>query len=323
MFDIFTIGDIKLDTFVILNDASLQCELKMPECKLCIDYGAKIDVKVVDNQIAGSAPNVAIGLARMGKRSTVRSPLGEDVTYLLAMQTLKKEKVDTKQLHTDKKEKSSYSVVMNFKGERTMLTGHIKHNYKLPAKMPKSKWIYLCEMGEGYEGLYKSLLKKTKRNGAKIAMNPGSVQVDQRKKVTMELLKHVDLLFVNKEEARDLLKSKETDIRRLASKLYKVTGGMIVITDGRAGAYGFDGEELYFAKMFPGKRIEATGAGDSFASGFIGALLHGGDMQDGLKWGSVNAANVVQYVGGQEGLLSATAIKKKLKAKPSYKINTL
>ena len=67
-YDLITIGDIKLDTFVVLDEANISCELRMPECKLCLDYGAKIDVDVVDSQIAGSAPNVAVGLARMKKR---------------------------------------------------------------------------------------------------------------------------------------------------------------------------------------------------------------------------------------------------------------
>ena len=71
IYDLITIGDIKLDTFVVLDEANISCELKMPECKLCLDYGAKIDVKIVDSQIAGSAPNVAVGLARMKKKTSI------------------------------------------------------------------------------------------------------------------------------------------------------------------------------------------------------------------------------------------------------------
>ena len=76
MYDLITIGDIKLDTFVVLDGNGQQCSLKMPEAKLCLDYGAKIDVQVVDSQIAGSAPNVAIGLARMKKKTAVLSVMG-------------------------------------------------------------------------------------------------------------------------------------------------------------------------------------------------------------------------------------------------------
>ena len=54
-----TIGDTKLDTFVVLDEASLQCQLKMPDCQLCIAYGEKIVVDVVEYQIAGTAQNVA------------------------------------------------------------------------------------------------------------------------------------------------------------------------------------------------------------------------------------------------------------------------
>src|SRR3989338_10146076 len=104
MLDIITIGDIKLDTFVLLHDASLQCQLlkspihtsatpsnsplgrgRIEDCRLCLDYGAKIDVKVVDSQVAGSAPNVARGLARQKHKTAIVSVMGKDTTRPLAL----------------------------------------------------------------------------------------------------------------------------------------------------------------------------------------------------------------------------------------------
>src|SRR3989344_4109011 len=112
MHDIITVGDIKLDTFVVLNDASIQCQLKMPECQLCMEYGAKIIGDVVASEIAGSAPNVARGLARMKWKTAVMSNMGKDGTLDLAIKTLKGENVTTKYIHAIKGEQSSYSVVL-------------------------------------------------------------------------------------------------------------------------------------------------------------------------------------------------------------------
>src|SRR3989338_9018579 len=162
MYDLITIGDIKLDTFVLLNDANVQCQFKMPECKLCLDYGAKIDVYVVDSQIAGSAPNVAVGLSRLGQKTAVFSLMGEDTTLPLALQVLAKEHVGIEFIETIPGVQSSYSVVLNFKSEKTILTGHIEREYHLPKNFPHPTWIYVAEMGHGYENLYKDVVAYAK-----------------------------------------------------------------------------------------------------------------------------------------------------------------
>ena len=92
MYNILTIGDIKLDTFIVVEDANVMCELKMPACQLCIEYGKKIPVQDIDTQIAGSAPNVAIGLARMKQKTAVYAQMGKDILHKLAIEFLKQTK---------------------------------------------------------------------------------------------------------------------------------------------------------------------------------------------------------------------------------------
>lgn len=323
MLDMITIGDIKLDTFVLLHDANLQCELKMPECKLCLDYGAKIDVKIVDSQIAGSAPNVAVGLSRQKLQTAVLSVLGKDATEPLAYKVLEKEGVDTRYIKALKGEQSTYSVVLNFKGEKTILTGHIEHDYTLPKRMQKPKWLYVCELGGGYEKMYKEVIRYKKQDGVKIAANPGNIQIEERKKELLALFKHLEVLFVNKEEAQYLTKSKSLEIHKLAGALSKLGPKHVVITDGKNGAYEYNGKGLQYCPIFEAKLLEATGAGDAFATGFLGALLHGKECTEALRWGAVNAASSIEFVGPQKGLLSAAQIKKRLKAHPEFKIEQL
>lgn len=322
-FDLITIGDIKLDTFVVLDDANVSCELKMPECKLCLDYGAKINVKIVDSQIAGSAPNVAVGLARMKKKISILSVMGEDTTRPLALEHLKREGVDVSLIEVIKGEKSTYSVVLNFLGEKTILTGHIKHEYHLPKKFPKPTWLYVGEMGEGYEKIYKQVADYAKKDGVRITMNPGSIQIDERKKSLYDLLPYLEVLFINLEEAQRLTKSKSLEVHKLAGALSKLGPKHVVITDGKNGAYEYGGRDLRFCPIFPSKLVEATGAGDAFASGYLGALLSGESCSEGLRWGAVNSSSVVGYVGPTKGLLSATEIRKRLKAKPNFNVKTV
>lgn len=322
MYHLITIGDIKLDTFVVLDKTSPQCCLRMPEAKLCLDYGAKINVKIVDSQIAGSAPNVAVGLARMGMKTAVLSSMGEDTTRPLAIEVLKHEGVGTSFIQTAKGEKSTYSVVLNFQGEKTILTGHIKHEYHLPTSFPKPKWLYVGEMGGGYEKLYRQLIAYAKKDGVRIALNPGSIQIEEHKRVLHDLLPYLEVLFVNREEAQTLSGSSASEIHKLAGALFEHGSKHVIITDGVNGSYEYGGHELRHCPIFPAKLVEATGAGDAFASGYLGAVMSGESCAEGLRWGAINAASVVGFVGPQQGLLSKIEIKRRLSLSSKLNVET-
>ncbi len=324
MYDLLTIGDIKLDTFIQVPDASVQCELKMPACQLCIEYGKKIPVHEIVSQVAGSAPNVAIGIAKMSKTTAVSSIMGKDATHKMALEFLAKHKVDAKYVKADPKHKSSFAAVLNFKGESTQLVAHGDVEYRLTDRAPKSEWIHVSELGGGYERLYKDLVALHKKRGTKISLNPGVVQIEERKKELLNLLKVTEVLFVNRREADQLIRNgHEEEIHQVMARLKRLGPNYVVMTDGKNGAYAFDGEQLDFAPMFPGPRVEATGAGDAFSTGFLGALMHGKPHREALAWGAVNAASVVFHIGPTAGLLSHRQICKRLKERPSYKTKEL
>jgi len=52
------------------------------------------------------------------------------------------------------------------------------------------------------------------------------------------------------------------------------------------------------------KTVDCTGAGDAFASGFLGVYLKNSDITTSLRTGIINSANVVQYIGTTKGLLT-------------------
>lgn len=323
MYDVITIGDIKLDTFVLLDQTNTQCSVKMPECLLCIDYGKKIPVGEIKSQIAGSAPNVAVGLERLKYKTAVVSVMGKDYTNKIALERLHHEGVDTRFIRAMNHAQSSFSVVLTYKGEKTILASHKPYVYRLP-KMPETKWFYVCELGTGYVPLYKSLIKYLPINHTLLAMNPGAIQIEEEKKVLYDLMKKSSLLFLNLGEAKSLINfDGSIKIPQILAATWKLNRKTVVVTDGKAGAYGFDGKTIYFAPVFPGERVEATGAGDSFATGVLGATLKNLPLDEALKWGAVNAASVVSKVGPQAGLLSAPEIRKRLRAHPGFKISIL
>lgn len=313
MYDIITIGDIKLDTFIVIPTASVQCQLHKRECLLCLEYGKKIPVESFEPQIAGSAANVAVGATRLGMRAAIFSVMGEDETSDLAFKKLGKEGVDTRYIETRKGAKSSFSIVLNYKGERTILAKHEPNIYTLP-KIAETKWLYLSEMGRGYEKMFAKLPEYIKQNKIKLAFNPGALQLKQDGKLLAAILKVTEVLFVNLEEAEVLTGRKNhADVEHLIKVLWKMGPNIVVLSDGPNGAWAFDGGKIIFHPALPVKLVEATGAGDSLGTGIVSALFYGKKLTDALAWGIANASSVIQHVGPQPGLLTKAGIERILK----------
>ncbi len=322
MHDLIAIGDIKLDTFVILPEASVHCGLKEKDCKLCVSYGKKIAMEVIATQIAGSAPNVATGLSRLGYKTAVLSAMGEDNTHLVALETLKHEGVGTKFVQAIKGKQSSFSVVLTYKGEKTILTSHTGDGLRLPNPIP-STWAYLGELGANYQSSFRALVAATKKQHLHVAANFGSVQINERSPVLMQLTRRLDVIFLNVEEAQQLTEHAKRDIKTLLKAVHSLGPKLVIMTDGPAGAYGYDGEDAVFCPTFPGKKIESTGAGDAFASGTMGGIICDMPWAEAMLYGAVNAASVVGFVGPTMGLLEYEQIKKRLKSQPGFKIRPL
>lgn len=321
MYDLLTIGDIKLDAFLSLDRCQDKCDLVKKKIEFA--FGEKISVDLLAQQIAGSAPNVATGLARQGKKAAVISHMGDDTTYTMALATLKQEQVATDFIHSYKHTASAYSAVLSLQGEKTILASYLHKPLKLPKKFPTTKWVYLSEMGNAYDDTYISLLKNLRTDHVLLGFNPGNVQIHERKPILFKMIARTTVLFVNLEEAQELIGNTRLKIHALAEALFQLGPTEVVITDGRNGSYGYNGTVLLFCPIYPGERVESTGAGDAFASGYLGAKMNGQSMHDALKWGSVNAASVVLHVGPTKGLLTSAQLKTKVKAATTFTLTTL
>ena len=324
MLDLLSVGAIKLDIFVPVPKATIIGDPHGTEAKMAIDYGKKTPVRApFVTQIAGSAPNVAVGLAKMRLKTGVVSIMGEGLIYREALDFLKQHRVDTRNVKKQPGTRSSSAVVLNYKGESTQLVDHAPQIYRLPSSA-RAKFLHISELGEGYEALFADAIKLAKRTKTKISFNPGSIQIEERKDIFFKLLKVTNVLFLNMAEAKKVLGSPKTQsLVDLMRDLKALGSTLVVVTDGKKGAYAFDGKRLVYVPMFPGPRVEATGAGDAFSIGFLGALLKGKSAGEGLRWGAVNSASVVGQIGPTAGLLSSVEIKSRLKARATYKVKII
>lgn len=309
MYDILSVGGTALDIFLEIHEASVNCQLKTDECQLCLNYADKIPVEKVTNVPGvGTAPNNAVGSARMGLKAAVFTIVGNDSDGKDSIAVFKKEKVSTKYVSVDKKNPTDHSSILSFQGERTLLTFQVPRKYSLPSDL-RTKWVFLGALPDGHKLLHSQVVKKSKKEKIKVGYNPGAQELREGIDAMKDLLKVLEVLFVNKEEAWRLV-GKEDDMKVLLAKLKKYGPKLVVITDGKNGACCFDGDNFYHQAIFNLPVVEKTGAGDAFATGFIVALIQGLDVKTALRFGAANSASVIQHVGARTGLMTKSQMKK-------------
>ncbi len=121
----------------------------------------------------------------------------------------------------------------------------------------------------------------------------------------LKVIGMVDVLTINDEEARQL--SGEYSLIRAARKIIAMGPKYLVIKKGEHGALLFNNESVFFAPALPLEEVfDPTGAGDTFAGGFIGYLAKTGDisfenMKRAIIFGSAMASFTVEKFG-TEGL---------------------
>lgn len=119
---------------------------------------------------------------------------------------------------------------------------------------------------------------------------------DLRQTLTM-----VDVLTINDEEARQL--SGEYSLVKAAAKIQEMGPKYLIIKKGENGALLFHGKQVFFAPALPLEEVfDPTGAGDTFAGGFIGYLAKTGDisfenMKNAIIYGSAMASFCVERFG--------------------------
>jgi 5-dehydro-2-deoxygluconokinase len=98
-------------------------------------------------------------------------------------------------------------------------------------------------------------------------------------------------------------------------KLKNLGAKISVVTDGITGSYAIDKDGTIYkiGVASEQKPIERTGAGDSYASGFLYGMLLEKRVEESMKYGAINAESVIREIGAQKGLLTKEEIEQKSK----------
>jgi sugar/nucleoside kinase (ribokinase family) len=322
--DVVSIGDIVTDAFIKLFDDKAVTYQNEQGKWLAVPFGTKIPFDHAEIiEAVGNASNAAVAFSRLGLNSAFVTNVGADAHGRDMIKALDKQKVDTRFVRINPGKKSNYHYVLWYKDERTILIKHEEYDYHWPHLHPAEtpKWVYFSSISEHAIEYHDQVADWLDHNpNVKLAFQPGTFQMNAGTERLMRIYQRSEVLILNREEAAFVGGGNHEDIHDLFDKLHALGPRIIVITDGPQGAYASDGKSRFSMPLYPDPAppVDRTGAGDSFASTFVAALIKGNTIEGALQWAPINSMNVVQKVGAQEGLLTEKEIEKYLHHSPDW-----
>jgi sugar/nucleoside kinase (ribokinase family) len=176
----------------------------------------------------------------------------------------------------------------------TQLNVFAEFRPELPPHYRDSEYVFL---GNIDPDLQRAVLDQV-RAPRFVACDTMNFWISSKRESLLRTLRRVDMLFVNDAEARQL--ADEHNVVKAARRILSYGPRAVVVKRGEHGALFFSGEEVFAASAYPLAAVfDPTGAGDSFAGGFMGYLAHGrredqATLRRAIVLGSVLASFTVE-----------------------------
>lgn len=289
---------------------------------ITFNLGDKVPIDINHQAFGGNGMNVSVGLNRLGHSVTFYTYLGTDSLSANIERTLKEEGIETSIERNGFT--SSMSFILDVNDDRIIFSHHpIKAHGFVPPANADFDYIFLSSIGAHWEEAYKNVLAFATQSGIPIAFSPGSKQLDSPNETFFSALHQSTMLIINTEEARVIASyfgETPDSIHALCSYMAKLGPKVISLTDGGNGAYAYADKTLFHIPSFrdTGKK-EKTGAGDAYASGFLSGYLKTRDVEESMRWGSINAYMAMQQVGAQNGLITQEELLNTLEKNATFK----
>lgn len=257
----------------------------------------------VDRIVGGSALHFSWSASNFVDSISLVSVVGSDYDFA-EIKALNARGVNTDGLQVKEGEKSffwsgRYHMDMNTRDSLvTDLNVLADFDPILPQSYKDSEFLMLGNLSPVVQ---MQVLDQMTKRPRLIAMDTMNFWMDIQMAELKEVLKKVDLLFINEEEARQL--TAQHSLVKAAKLILEMGPKYLVIKKGEHGALLFHGTDVFFAPALPLEDVfDPTGAGDTFAGGFMGHLAATKDISfDNMKraviFGTAMASFCVEQFG--------------------------
>ena len=274
-----------------------------------------------DKIIGGSAPYIALSASKFNVQSAIISIVGDDFPEE-NLKFFQSNNINTSAIEIISGGKTffwsgRYHKDMNTRDTITTdLNVLEKFNPIIPEEYKKTSVVVLGNLAPASQS---EVISQLLNPEALIVLDTMNFWMDNAMDDLLKVLKKVDVITINEEEARQL--TGENSVVLAARKIYKMGPRFVVIKKGEHGVLLFNDENIFSAPAFPLEKVfDPTGAGDTFAGGFAGFLTKTNDfsfenMKLAVIYGSAMASFSVQKFGPERLFnLEAKEIKNRIKA---------
>jgi sugar/nucleoside kinase (ribokinase family) len=256
-----------------------------------------------DKIVGGAASYISLAASNFTNKTNLVAVVGEDFPDAF-VQHLQNKGVNTDGLQIKKGEKSffwsgKYHVDMNSRD--TLVTElNVLANFDpiIPQSYQDCEYLML---GNLTPKVQQTVIERLNKRPKLIVMDTMNFWMEVALDDLKQTIKMVDVLTINDEEARQL--SGEYSLVKAAAAIQAMGPKFLIIKKGENGALLFHGKEVFYAPALPLEEVfDPTGAGDTFAGGFIGYLAKTGDisfenMKNAIIYGSAMASFCVEKFG--------------------------
>jgi sugar/nucleoside kinase (ribokinase family) len=267
----------------------------------------------------GSASAIfACGVTKLGHDVTLIARVGSDYFGRFCLSALRDAGISTRYVLRDKELKTGVTISLSTCDDRALVTypGAIaalgvedinKSLLKGHSHLHMTSYFLQTRL----QASFPEIFREARRLGLTTSFDPNSDPMHSWNDSIREVFAYTDLFFINKAEALALTST------RTVNAALKVLGQEVscaVIKLGPDGAVAIKGGEITSATGFSVKPLDTTGAGDSFAAGFVSSYLRGRPVTECLGVANACGALSTLQVGGTDGQPNRQTLKKFLAA---------
>lgn len=259
-----------------------------------------------DKILGGAATYISLAASYFTKNINLVSVVGDDFP-VSNIEMLQEHQVNTEGLQVLKGQKTFFwaGKYHNDMNTRDTITTELNVLESFNPIVPESyQDCELLMLGNLAPKVQQQVIERLKTRPRLIVLDTMNFWMDIAMPDLKETLAMVDVLTINDEEARQL--SGEYSLVKAAKKILKMGPKFLIIKKGEHGALLFNEDQVFYAPALPLEEVfDPTGAGDSFAGGFIGFLAQSKDvsfenMKRAIVFGSAMASFCVEKFGTEK-----------------------
>ncbi len=252
----------------------------------------EVDVEKLKVSLGGSASNFAVGISRAGVDVGIMGRIGYDNFGELAFDKFQKEGVRTERLIRIPESTGLAFISVDKRGERSIYAS-MGANAKFKLEKGDLEYIKGSKILH-VTGMYLEIVEEACKHANIFSLNPGTVLSSYGLDSLHKIIKRSDIIFLNKKEVTLLTGESFKDGAKI---LVDMGVPMVVVTCGGNGADLYTKQGVLHSSTSRIDAVDTTGAGDSFAAGFIASYLKDLEMEKCLEMGNMLASYCVSKMG--------------------------